>query len=1334
MVEKSAKLPKELTFQGNMARNWEFFKQKFDIYLQASKMEGEEDNYLAALLLNTIGDEALKIYNNLVFETEGDRKSYKKILTKLDEYFIPTRNVTYERNVFFLREMKTDETIDEYVNDLRRLSSNCEFGNLTDSLIKDRIVLGIKDRSLKDRLLRETKLDLKRAIEICKAAEQAKKHLEEIDMAKSKEVDVIYGIQGAKKKVNQKQQRVTPTLRDNRTGRTRCFCCGKDHNKDKNSCPARNVKCFNCNKVGHFSKVCKNKKVNNINEISTGRDSYVDDVDLFLGEINSNISSDNVWTETFMLDNFITHNFKLDTGAQCNILPLRIFKQLKTNMKCKILAKFDGNLTSYNGSEIVSLGTCFVNVSNNRLNRNLQFHVVDSNNCAILGLAACVDMGLIQRCVRVDDLELKKDINIILNEYKTCFEGLGCLKDTYHIEIDKTVTPVIHPPRKVPFAIMGSLKERLDSLEKEKIIEKATEPTEWVNSLVIVYKKDKSIRLCIDPTNLNKAIKREHFKIPTLDEILSKIGEANYFSTVDCSSGFWQIQLDKESSKLCTFNTPFGRYKFLRMPYGISSAPEVFTKRIKQIYDSIPGVDTYVDDILIWGKTIDEHNARLEAVLKIAKDNNLRFNKAKCKFGLTEIKYMGHIISNKGIKPDQTKVEAIKNMSVPQNKKEVERLLGMIQYVSRFIENVSELTEPLRHLLKKSVLFQWNIEQEGALKKIREILSNPPVLGHFQMDKPIVISCDASQNACGAVLLQSDAPVAFFSRALTTSQQGYAQIEKEMLSIVLACERFHQYIYGRSDVTIETDHKPLVMIYKKPLAQTPARLQRMLIKLQQYSFNLVYKKGNELFIADTLSRAAGEIKPSENEEEFDAQLCFVRQNLPMTDKKFKEFQEATAADSHLLALIDIIKNGFPEERRMLPDELKCYWAYREDLNIHDNLIFKGDRLLVPVKLRKDMLQKIHYTHLGKEKCKNLARQVLFWPGMNRDIDELTGSCSVCLSVRRNNTKETMISHEIPDNVWEKVGFDLFTLNGVEYLIGIDYYSKFVEINKMNITTAYGVIEEMKNIFARQGIPKTVFTDNGPQFSCAEFRRFARDYNFCHITSSPRHAQSNGLVERTVQTVKNILKKAHPDGSDPYLAMLMYRNTPISNEIPSPAQILYSRRLRDILPVTQKLLKKKLVNDRKVRESYTDEKKKQKAYYDRNSRDLKELEKGDSVKVKMELNKEWKSGKIIDLCERPRSYVIRLDNGRIVERNRKYIIKVTNNHYLPTCDSYMESESSNGIETAQDSYPETIHIEDTGDLVANNLPENGSANSLYLPSTSNTVTRYGRVVRPPKRFY
>jgi hypothetical protein len=272
--------------------------------------------------------------------------------------------------------------------------------------------------------------------------------------------------------------------------------------------------------------------------------------------------------------------------------------------------------------------------------------------------------------------------------------------------------------------------------------------------------------------------------------------------------------LNETSSKVCTFATPFSRYKFNRLRFGIVSAPEIFQKEFKEIFKDIPGQVSYIDDLLIYGKTQEEHDRNLKRVLERAKQANIKLNKSKCEFQVKEIKFLGHVINSKGIKPDESKIASIVNMPTPKNKKELEVLLGMITYISKFIPNLSELTASLQSLLTKNAIF---------IAKIKTVLSTEPTLQLYNPNKPVTISADASQHGGGVVLLQNNLPVIYASRALTETEKNYAQIEKELLSIVFACQKFHQYIYGKK-IIVENDHKPLESILKKPLNQTPARL------------------------------------------------------------------------------------------------------------------------------------------------------------------------------------------------------------------------------------------------------------------------------------------------------------------------------------------------------------------------------------------------------------------------------------------------------------------------------------------------------------------------------
>ena len=351
-------------------------------------------------------------------------------------------------------------------------------------------------------------------------------------------------------------------------------------------------------------------------------------------------------------------------------------------------------------------------------------------------------------------------------------------------------------------------------------------------------------------------------------------------------------------------------------------------------------METDIDDFLVWGKSKEEHDQRLHAVLKHCEEINLTLNKDKCQLGVSEVTYIGHILNAKGVQPDPEKVKAIQNMPAPQDKKGVERVLGTVNCLAKFIPNMSTITKPIRDLLKTDVVFQWDMEQTEAFKSVKEILSTEPVLAFYNVKKPVLITCDASQSGLGTVLLQEDRPIAYASRVLTDAESRYAQIEKELLAVVFAFNKFHQYVYGR-EVLVESDHKPLECIMKKSLAAAPPRLQRMLLQLQKYSFTLVYKPGREMVLADTLSRAYVDDEDSNAKSFEEDVICAVNavlSNAPISDPKPEEV--ATRQDPTMNKLQEVIMSGWPSERSKVPSEVQEYWNYREELSVVNNIILK----------------------------------------------------------------------------------------------------------------------------------------------------------------------------------------------------------------------------------------------------------------------------------------------------------------------------------------------------------------------------------------------------------
>ncbi len=384
------------------------------------------------------------------------------------------------------------------------------------------------------------------------------------------------------------------------------------------------------------------------------------------------------------------------------------------------------------------------------------------------------------------------------------------------------------------------------------VIEKVEEPTEWVNSMVCVKKANGDLRVCVDPKDLNANIQREHYQIPTREEIISEMAGAKFFTKLDASQGFWQLKLHKDSTRYCTFNTPFGRYSFLRMPFGISSAPEVFHRAMEHIIEGI--------ECVLWGSTIEQHNKRLMDVLQRVQKYGLKLNKDKCQFGAKEITFLGDKLSEGGVEPDKSKVQAILKMPRPTDRKAVLRVMGMIQFRGKFIPNLSSKTVCLRELLRDKGEFKWTADHEQEWGRLKTLLTSEPVLTFFDPSKRTKISTDASKDGLGAVLLQAEGdswrPVAYASRTMTPSECRYAQIEKECLGLVYGVERFHSYVYGLPTFVAETDHKPLIAIIKKNLNQMSPRIQRLMMRLQRYNMELIYTQGKYIVLADALSRAA----------------------------------------------------------------------------------------------------------------------------------------------------------------------------------------------------------------------------------------------------------------------------------------------------------------------------------------------------------------------------------------------------------------------------------------------------------------------------------------------
>ena len=1032
---------------------------------------------------------------------------------------------------------------------------------------------------------------------------------------------------------------------------------------------------------------------------------------------------------------------QLDTGATCNVMSYTDLcgVQQSNNPSMKPTTT---RLKFYNNNTIRALGECTLHCQYKKSSYHIHFNIISGTQKPLLSARTCQAMGLIT----VNTINHIKDLeDPLIKQYEDVFQGMGCLPGDYHIDVNPTVPPVQHLPRRVPLPLKDRLKEKIEELEHKGVIKQVNEPTPWISSMVTVVSPGK-LRICIDPRDLNKAIQRPKYQMPTLEEVLPKLANAKLFSVLDAKDGFHQVKLDEQSSYLTTFWTPFGRYRYLRMPFGISSGPEEYQRRMHEIVKGLPGVEVIADDILVYGcgasqaEYTQDHDNNLRKLLDRARETNLKLNRKKLKLRLTEVRYMGHMLTNEGLRADPMKIKAIVDMPRPQDKKAVERLLGTVQYLSRFLPKLSDVSKPLRQLTEKEVIFTWQQQQEEAFTSIKHLVTTSPVLKYYNVKEEVTLQCDASDTGIGAALLQAGQPVAYASRALTKTEQQYAQIEKECMAIVYASEKFDQYILGREVIKVETDHKPLIPIFKKPLLHAPKRLQRMLLRLQKYPLSVSYLPGKQIYIADMLSRA---YLPDTNQTDVFRELETINQaqHIRMMETTFQQLKQASHEDQTLQTLMDTVLKGWPENKGDTPVNIHSYWPYRDEISAQDGVLYRGSQVIIPHNMRAAMLQKVHSSHQGANACIRRAKDVLFWPGLKAEIQNMVSQCEMCNCFLAKQQKEPMMTPEIPSRPWQIVAQDLFSLNNQNFLVTVDYYSDFWELDKLSNTSSATIIDHTKAHFARYGIPDKVISDNGPQFRSQEYATFAKTWHFIHITSSPYHSQSNGKAEAAVKIAKSLLRK---EDGDTFLAMLNWRNTPTEASEYSPSQKLHSRRTRTLLPTKAALLTPAVA--RNVEDEIRQRRQTAKFWYDRTAKSLPELQIGQGVRMQpVEHSGQWKQATIVKKVGE-RSYLAQTEEGNVYRRNRKFL-KATAEEKVelpnPIVARNVESPDSSIQTPVIDADPTTTISQQSSMLSDHRTsaptpsnktmdPTSDETESNRQPSLESQVTktRSGRNIRPP----
>ena len=843
-------IPSPMNVKGDLVNNWEFFKQQWQDYEVATGLDKQEQKIRLATLRSAMGKDCLQIFLNLKLSSE-QQQDMNECIEALEAYFKPKRNVVYERYLFNMCQQNPDEPVDGYVNRLRKAASTCQFGTLTEELIRDRLVIGLRDHATKLRLLKEDSLDINKALNICRSSEVATLQLKAMKSEETKSTEEVHALSGRQnnkaKSRNQYngKKKTRDLVSDPRKHREpnskqrayQCYRCGGKQRHTLEKCPAFGHECKACKKPNHFASVCKSSQKRPIKQMTElSDDEQETDTEEFfykLEEVSSvQARGKQLYTSLEFADPNARYKTKLDchldTGATCNVLTHRDLSVIcQTGHPALQASKV--KLRLFNGAVMKPVGEVALNVQKEGQSPHvLKFQVIEGDSKPLLSAETWETLELLKIncnptpqvnsiCENQTNLTKEK----ILQDYKDVFEGLGNIGKA-SLTFDPEVTPVHHAPRRIAVTLHKEVKAKLEELEKKNIIVKETEPTDWISSMVVVAKPGK-IRICLDPKDLNKAVRRPKYQMSTLQEVLPKLSKAKVFTTLDAKDGFYQISLDERSSKLTTFWTPFGRFRYLQMPFGVNAAPDEFECKLHEQLCDLDGVEVLRDDILVagTGDTIEEanadHDANLLALLQRARKVNLKFNSKKLNLLKPEVKYMGHVLSTEGVKPDPDKIQAVSKMPKPTCKQETLSLLGFVNYLAKFLPRLSEVAQPIRDLTTKNAVFVWSRQHDEAFEQVKKLVTEHPVLRYYDMNEEVTVQCDASEKGVGATLLQNGQPVAFASGTLSQVEQRYAQIEKECLAIVFACSKFSQYITRREIITVETDHKPLQSIFKKSL-------------------------------------------------------------------------------------------------------------------------------------------------------------------------------------------------------------------------------------------------------------------------------------------------------------------------------------------------------------------------------------------------------------------------------------------------------------------------------------------------------------------------------------
>lgn len=1284
--------------------NFEEWTEVLEAWFKSNEITNDDKK--KGIFFSGLGSKCYSTLRALVQPHKPADKSYTECTQALAAHFAPKPTEIVQRYKFYTCTQEPHETIPQFVARLRQKSEGCNFKELH-NMLRDRLVVGCGNEAIQRKLLSEPSLSFEKALNTATAMEVASRDVKQIQaMGKSmntdKEVNKLRTTQAPKPQAYTSK----PTM-SNRT-QPRCWRCGATHLPV--SCTFKKEKCYKCSQIGHTKSQCdkvqayrKKRASQNApkgtHHLDDPPQTYESETELsHLDDVSINsLSRANSYIATVLV-NGKRIQMELDTGSPWTIVNKDLFDSISQDAQLKPSTV---RLQSYTGNRVTIEGEAAVQVQfeANEKPRTLNLLVVQTGvtllgrdwleQCpALLQRFATIEPGANHSSPTSSIHSVQDELQSILEKHKPVFDDsrIGTLKG-YKAKVhpqevtDMTNGTYFYKAAPVPYATRKQIDAALDDLLEQGII-KPVQFAEYACPIVAVRKPNGSVRLCGNyKLTANKVLKLEQYPIPTLDDLLQDLEGGQRYTKLDLSHAYHQIELDGTAQEYTTINTHRGLFQYTRLPFGIASAPALFQRTMESLLADIPMCRPYLDDIIVSGKTDQEHLAHVEQVLTKLEDSGLHLKREKCAFLQDSIEYLGHRLDKTGIRPLQDKLDAIQDAPKPVNQSQLQAYIGLLGYYRKFIPNLTKEIAPLTEMLKAEYTsadqqkgshrkcspsqpdpkFKWGPQQQKAFEKSKTLLQGDQVLTHYNPAQPLLLQTDASPYGLGAVISQvepdgQERPVAFASRSLTPSEKNYAQHEKEGLSIIFGLKKFHKYLHGRS-FRIVTDHKPLLgLLGDKPTSPlASARIARWQIMLAAYDYTIEYKKGKEHLNADGLSRLP---LPMPDQTKWCTDDFQELENMPVTVNLLEdidsrpvdaaEIRNFTKKDHVLRKVKSYILEGWPNSKN-LPPEFKPYVQKKDELSLEDDIILWGHRVVIPDSkdIRQRLIDELHATHPGIVRMKALARSYLWWPAIDKELEERVRMCNVCQEHQHAPQKTPIHPWEFPEKPWSRLHIDYATIENEEVLIIVDAYSKWVDAVRVNRATASATIAVMRRLFANHGLPETIVSDNGAQFISEEFEKFLSNNNIEHVQTAPKHPSSNGLAERAVQTVKRGVKKTAGKNLEMKLQIYLftYRITPQATTGKCPSELLLKRRMRGRLDNLRPNLNKSVKKQQSSMKARSDKHKKQRTFVMHDSVIVKNFAAGPA----------WLRGQIDEVLTES-MYVIKLSDGRLVRRHADHMRK------------------------------------------------------------------------------